>query len=148
MVPDRILVATDGSPSALVAECFAADLAGRLGNTEVVCVTVVRPRDAGSIRDGSGPATEEEVTEAEQLLADALARIQARLTNPTSTARTLLVEAESPAAGIVQEAHADGARTLIVLGTRGLGGFASVMLGSVSTQVLQVAHCPVLVVRE
>jgi nucleotide-binding universal stress UspA family protein len=148
MVPDRIVVATDGSPSALVAEGFAADLASRLGNTDVVCVTVIRPREAASVPGGSGPATPEEVTEAEQLLVDALARIQARLTNPTATARTRLVEAESPAAGIVDEAHVDGASCLIVLGTRGLGGFASVMLGSVSTQVLQVAHCPVLVVRE
>ena len=39
--------------------------------------------------------------------------------------------------------HAD----LIVMGTRGRSAFARVLLGSVSTQVVQHAHCAVLVVR-
>jgi len=36
---------------------------------------------------------------------------------------------------------------LIIMGTRGMGGFKKMLLGSVSNGVVTHAHCPVLVVR-
>jgi len=47
----------------------------------------------------------------------------------------------------VVECAENGLTDLIVMGSRGLGGFRRVLLGSVSTSVLHHAHCSVLITR-
>lgn len=58
------------------------------------------------------------------------------------------VELEVPhgAAGRELVRASEGARVLVV-GTRGLGGFSGLLVGSVSDQVVEHAQCDVLVVR-
>lgn len=51
-----------------------------------------------------------------------------------------------PAAQIIKTAK-DGHFQLIVIGSRGLGPFKEMMLGSVSHRVSQLSHCPVLIVK-
>jgi nucleotide-binding universal stress UspA family protein len=49
-----------------------------------------------------------------------------------------------PAQALVRESqNAD----LLVVGSRGVGGFAALMLGSISDQVAHHAACPVVIVR-
>jgi nucleotide-binding universal stress UspA family protein len=60
------------------------------------------------------------------------------------TATGKVVENESPASAILDAAEdADP----VVVGSRGHGGFPGLHLGSVTTQVINHAPCPVLVVR-
>jgi nucleotide-binding universal stress UspA family protein len=52
---------------------------------------------------------------------------------------------EGSAAGVLTEAAADA--DLLVVGSRGLGGFKELLLGSVGHQCAQHAPCPVVIVR-
>lgn len=61
----------------------------------------------------------------------------------TSTRVTRATVAGDPAA-VIAAANAD----LIVVGARGQGGMARLLLGSVSEKVLRDAKCPVLIVKE
>lgn len=56
------------------------------------------------------------------------------------------VERGKAAQTLVEQADETGAG-LVVLGSRGRGGFAGMMLGSVSHRVLESAPCPVMIVR-
>lgn len=61
-----------------------------------------------------------------------------------------LVIEHSPLKGSAASILVDLSRSvdLLVVGSRGLGGFRGLLLGSVSQQCVLHAHCPVTVVRE
>lgn len=64
------------------------------------------------------------------------------LTDLTVPAELLLVN-RPPATALLEAAEA---ADLLVVGTRGRGGFAGLLLGSVSQQLAQHAPCPVVIV--
>ncbi len=78
---------------------------------------------------------------AEQVLTEQLAEV--RSTYPELPVERAVV-AERPAASVIDRSA--GAQ-LVVVGSRGRGGFASLLLGSTSAKVLREAKCPVMVVR-
>ena len=64
--------------------------------------------------------------------------------NPGLDVRLELVD-DDPANALVRLGRS---AALLVVGTRGLGSFRGMLLGSVSTDVLRSASCPVLVVHD
>ena len=75
--------------------------------------------------------------------ADALAD-ELRAEHPGLTVEVEIVE-DDPAHALVERSH--GAR-MVVVGSRGLGAFRGMLLGSVSQDVLRRAECTVLVARD
>lgn len=88
-----------------------------------------------------GPAEGGLRNQAEQFVAEAVAEAH-------KTAQDLTVTGEvidgRPASVLLRAAHQ---AALLVLGSRGLGGFGGLLLGSTAVQVSAYAECPVLVVR-
>jgi nucleotide-binding universal stress UspA family protein len=141
----RILVAIDGSEHAQRALSEAIDLAA-LANAKL---TVISVHQRPSTLMAGGPVVppidfgELDLalqSEHEQLLERALGQVP-----PDVSAMKVLAEGP-PAPAILAQAH-EGASDLIVMGSRGRGGMASMLLGSVSHQVLQHSGVPVLVVH-
>ncbi|MEJ3747034.1 universal stress protein [Actinomycetes bacterium KLBMP 9797] len=88
-------------------------------------------------------ADPEEFTTAERVAIDALVASWREKYPQVS----VQVEVVADAPGRVMVDASQGAR-LVVVGSRGRGGFRGLLLGSVSAQLLHHAHCPVAVVRE
>jgi nucleotide-binding universal stress UspA family protein len=131
----RVVVGADGSERSLRAVDWAAQEAAARGLPLVVChVTQVTSW-------GGMAAAEERQQYADQLLGEVSARV-AGTPGPTDVQELALTG--QPAESLI--AAATGAEMLVV-GARGSGGFAALLLGSVSEQVATHAECPVVVVR-
>jgi nucleotide-binding universal stress UspA family protein len=131
----RVLVGVDHSPAALSALAVGAEHARRRGAT-LVPVYVHEPMEVP--RGGAHPPdiTLLEDSERHQLEA------AAKAAGADAVDAQVLVGST-----VVQLLTAAAPQDLLVLGSRGRGGFAGLLLGSTSTQVAQHAPCPVLVVR-
>lgn len=135
--PPRVVVGVDHSPGSLVALAAAADEARRRG-AALVPVHVQQP----VLGDVSGVGT----------CTDDPAGLEAverrRLESACASVGLTHVQAEvvvgHPGAGLTAMTRP---QDLLVVGSRGRGGFAGLLLGSTSTQSAQHATCPVLVVR-
>lgn len=133
---DRIVVGIDGSTGCREALEFAFDHASR----NALSLTAIHAwRNAGY---GYGSQTlVDEIEAAERVLAESLAGFAEAYPD---------VKVEPEAIPVPPQralADASQAAALVVVGSRGLGAFAGLLLGSVSQSVLHHAQCSVAVVR-
>jgi nucleotide-binding universal stress UspA family protein len=138
----RIVVGIDGSPGSAAALRWAIDEAAcRGGEVEAVAVwqypysgdwgvALVTPADLEALESQTARMLDEAIAEA---CPDEDRRAEVKRT----------VVQGAPAWALLDIAHdAD----LLVVGARGRGGFLGLLLGSVSTQCVHHAPCPVVVV--
>ena len=149
LAPKRILVAVDGSQNAQGALEVAVDMAKRMNAELRVAHVVYIPTLFWSMGvPGSEVPSQQIEEDAEEVGRKLLAKAVkfAEDGGVASPKDELLTDLVSPAQGIVQLGERDGA-DLIVVGTRGNGGFKKLLLGSVANSVLHYADCSVLVTR-
>ncbi|MBX6166222.1 MAG: universal stress protein [Thermobispora bispora] len=135
-----IVVATDGSPAAAAAVTWAADDAVRKGlPLRIVHVLDRLPYDLPRYEI---PDFEDRLSQAGRRILDEAAQA-AREGRPGLEVTTELLFGD-PAHVLRDQA---GGSAELVMGSRGLGGFRGMLLGSVSANVAGHAEAPVVVVR-
>jgi nucleotide-binding universal stress UspA family protein len=143
---EKIVVGVDGSPHSKAALAFAVEEA-RLRDAHVYAVhawewppvpaepLTLAPNDYAALFTAAQEG-------AERMLENAISEV---VGEEREVPRIESAAVEGPAARVLLEAAADA--LLVVVGSRGRGGFARLLLGSVGDHVVRHAPCPAVIHR-
>jgi nucleotide-binding universal stress UspA family protein len=134
---ERIVVGVDGSESSKQALQWALQQARRTGAALRVVTSWSMPMVAGYVP----PPPFDLESGARQIVDEAVAEVAGE-DAPVSLEKVVV---KGPAAAVLLQASSGA--DLLVVGSRGRGAFAGMLLGSVSTHCVNHASCPVVVVR-
>ncbi|HET8784088.1 MAG TPA: universal stress protein [Candidatus Limnocylindrales bacterium] len=142
----RVVVAYDGSKGAEQALALADAIRWPAGTTLRI-VTVIEPPLLYLGPPLGGPVVVPEIDEdltayAQELASDAARRLR----SDRRTVETVVLHGR-PGSALVEEAERSAA-DLVICGSRGHGRVLSLLLGSVSAEIVDHAPCPVLVARK
>jgi nucleotide-binding universal stress UspA family protein len=137
-----VVVGVDGSPQSLNAVVLAGQLASERQRPLHVVHAFMWPLMNVPLGPAPGAPAEGGLEyAAQQIVDEAVAQIRAERPRLTVTGEIIV----GAAAAVLTEISAEAA--LLVVGDRGLGGFGSLLLGSVAVATSAHAQCPVVVVR-
>ena len=137
-----VLVGVDGSAESGAALEYAVAEANRRG-ARLRVVSTYFPEYA--VHGRTQPLTASEAGIEVDVEAQTRRMVEEALAGGAVAPPVEIVVAAGPAAGVLIDKS--GEVDVLVLGHRGRGGFASMLLGSVGLQCVLHAHCPVIVVR-
>jgi nucleotide-binding universal stress UspA family protein len=140
-VTGAVVVGVDGSPGAEAALRFAAEEA-RLRGLPLRIVCAWEAPATTYVGEAFAP-TADALVEAEHHADDVLRAALTHLEGDATVETEALSVEGHPATVLIEQAR-DAA--LLVVGTRGLGTAASILLGSVSQRLAHHAPCPVVIV--
>ena len=138
---EKILLAVDGSEHALHAARIAADLARAMKSKEFRIVVAYDSIPPYLGEPNMQYAVDARMKEAQSILQAAVEAVG----DVTAEIHTELIEGSS--ADAIINVAVTRASDVIVMGSRGLGTLAGLLLGSTSHKVVSHAPCPVLIVR-
>jgi len=141
-VYDRVVVGSDGSPSALYAVARAHEVAAA-AEARIVVVTAYSPEDAVERPVQVGGR---HLLYGQAAARQAVHRSVQELTSERIRDVEQVVVAAEPAEALLRVAQ-DSPASLIVVGNRGLGAEEGEVLGSVPAKIVRNAVCDVLVVQ-
>jgi|SRR5215475_340167 len=138
-----IVVGIDGSHQASHALDWAMAEAGvRKADLTVMAINSV-PQGYWTTRPVTLPGDAERVEEIRQSAQEAVDKIAATLGDQQPNSVSVVALSGFPAKTLIDASETSD---LVVVGSRGGGGFGALFLGSVSNQVVHHAKCPVVVV--
>jgi nucleotide-binding universal stress UspA family protein len=139
----RIVVGIDGSHHASRALDWAmGEAALRKADLTVIAVNAV-PEGYWTTRPVTQPGDAERVEEIRKSVQEAVDKAADALGDQQPKAVHVVALSGFPAKTLIDESEKSD---LIVVGSRGAGGFGALFVGSVSSQVVHHAKCPVVVV--
>ncbi len=137
----RIVAGVDGSPSSREALHWAVQQAGLTGGVVDAVIAWHYPVSAGGF--GLAPVMTDDIG-FEEIAAKTLADVVSNVPGATNVSiRQFVCQGNTVQVLLDAAAGAD----LLVVGSRGLGGFPGMLLGSVSQNCINHAPCPVVVIR-
>jgi nucleotide-binding universal stress UspA family protein len=144
MARDKILIPVDGSAASLKAAQFALDVARRTDSAHVFLINVQALPPAELMIEAAIPQAEwdESVREAGRVALEGARK----LFDDAKIDCTATVAVGYPATQIAARTREIGCDR-VIMGTRGLGTFGRLLLGSVAMRVVQEVDCPVTLVQ-
>jgi nucleotide-binding universal stress UspA family protein len=143
----KILVPIDGSEESQKALQMAISLAKKFeSKVKLLYVVALNPHEFADRPTVSVELSEQWVGELKKQGTHVLDKLRQDFSLNDLEYATL-IEQGNPAVEICKVAKDDNI-DLIVMGSRGLGSIGSMILGSVSNKVIQLAECPVLITRK
>ena len=141
--PERVVSGDDGSETAGLAAEMAAGIGGLFGTEEVLVRAYRDPPEPIGGWSAEGRRRLDEARSREQVDLNERAEVLGRTIGSIPASR--VIDADATLALLLVAEEGDERKTLLAVGSRGLGLMGRARLGSVSTNVLRAATGPVLI---